>query len=64
MVLDHPPWASLNTLHRVLALPHGEGLRDRQVPFLHVSPQNTRALSLYGQNGWRKRVELPFWSLG
>ncbi len=39
-------------------------LRERgEVPFLHVSPANTRAVQLYEQNGYRTRALVPFWSL-
>jgi ribosomal protein S18 acetylase RimI-like enzyme len=34
-----------------------------EVPFLHVSPANTRAVELYQQNGYRQRALVPFWSL-
>jgi predicted GNAT family acetyltransferase len=33
------------------------------MPFLHVSPQNTRAIRLYEQNGYVTRTAIAFWSL-
>ena len=34
-----------------------------QLPFLHVSPANTRALALYERLGYRTRTMIPFWTL-
>jgi predicted GNAT family acetyltransferase len=34
-----------------------------RLPFLHVSPENLRAKSLYEHMGYRLRRDIPFWSL-
>ena len=63
-VCTHPDFTGRGLARRLLAFLGNDLLAAGQLPFLHVSPKNARAVSLYEQNGWRTRVELPFWSLG
>jgi ribosomal protein S18 acetylase RimI-like enzyme len=62
-VCTHPTAVGRGLARRLLAYASNAIFADGETPFLHVSPANTRALALYEQNGYRRRVDLPFWSL-
>ena len=40
-----------------------DNLERGLTPFLHVSQENTRALKLYEDLGYRHRCDIGFWSL-
>jgi GNAT superfamily N-acetyltransferase len=62
-VCTHPACVGRGYARRMLAYA-GNDLLDRgETPFLHVSPSNQRARLLYEQNGYRHRMDMPFWSV-
>jgi ribosomal protein S18 acetylase RimI-like enzyme len=60
-VCTHPESVGRGLARRLLAFLGNELLARGELPFLHVSPSNARALKLYEANGWRVRKQLPFW---
>lgn len=60
-VCTHPDFVGRGLARRLLVFLGNELLSRGELPFLHVSPSNTRALQLYEVNGWRVRKQLPFW---
>lgn len=62
-VCTHPDCLGRGLARRLLAHASNAIFADGETPFLHVSAANTRALQLYEQNGYRKRIDLAFWSL-
>ena len=62
-VCTHPDFLGRGYARRLMAWLSNDILASGQQPFLHVSPQNTRALELYRHNGYRVRAHIPFWSL-
>lgn len=62
-VCTHPEWTGRGFARRLFAWLTGDLLASGQVPFLHVSPQNRRAIDLYLQNGYRVRHQIPFHQL-
>jgi GNAT superfamily N-acetyltransferase len=62
-VCTHPDHIGRGLARRLLAHLSNDLLARGDVPYLHVSPANTRAKQLYAQNGYRFRVDLPFWAV-
>jgi GNAT superfamily N-acetyltransferase len=62
-VCTHPACVGRGLARRLLAHASNAIFAAGETPFLHVSPANTRALQLYEQNGYRRRIDVPFWSL-
>lgn len=62
-VCTHPGSLGRGLARRLLAHASNAIFADGEQPFLHVSGANTRALQLYEQNGYRKRIDIAFWSL-
>lgn len=62
-VCTHPDFLGRGYARRLMAWLSNDLLASGLKPFLHVSQQNTRALALYRNNGYRVRAEIPFWSL-
>jgi GNAT superfamily N-acetyltransferase len=62
-VCTHPDFLGRGYARRLMAWLANDLLASGLLPFLHVSQQNTRALELYRNNGFRTRIEIPFWSL-
>lgn len=62
-VRTHPACLGRGLARRLLAHAGNAIFADGETPFLHVSAANTRALQLYEQNGYRKRIDIAFWSL-
>ena len=62
-VCTHPDFAGRGLARHLLAFLTNDLLQRRQQPFLHVSPDNTRALELYRRSGYRVRAEPVFWAL-
>ena len=62
-VCTHPEALGRGLARRLLAYASNAIFADGETPFLHVSGANTRALQLYQQNGYRKRIDIAFWSL-
>ncbi|MBK8283930.1 MAG: GNAT family N-acetyltransferase [Ahniella sp.] len=62
-VCTHPEFTGRGFARHLLASLTLELLEQGQQPFLHVSPQNRRAVDLYEQNGYRIRTEIPFHAL-
>lgn len=60
-VCTHPDFVGRGLARRLLAFLGNDLIARGDLPFLHVSPQNTRALQLYEANGWRVRTHIPFW---
>ncbi|MHB1057326.1 MAG: GNAT family N-acetyltransferase [Rhodanobacter sp.] len=62
-VCTHPDFGGRGYARRLLALLSNDNLARGRTPFLHVSRQNHRAASLYGQMGYGHRCDIGFWSL-
>ena len=62
-VCTHPDFNGRGYARRLLAMLSNDNLERGRTPFLHVSHDNTRALRLYEQVGYRHRVDIGFWSL-
>lgn len=62
-VCTHPDFAGRGLARRLLAFLTNDIIQQGATPFLHVSPQNERAKSLYDQNGYHTRSQIAFWSL-
>lgn len=62
-VCTHPDFNGRGYARRLLAMLSNDNLQRGRTPFLHVSRDNTRALRLYEQVGYRHRVDIGFWSL-
>lgn len=62
-VCTHPAAVGRGLARRLLAHASNEIFERGETPFLHVSPANTRAVQLYEQNHYRRRIDVPFWSL-
>lgn len=62
-VCTHPDFNGRGYARILLAFLANDLLDRGQQPFLHVSPRNERALSLYLRNGFHTRHEIAFWSL-
>lgn len=62
-VCTHPDFLGQGHARRLLAWLSNDVLDRGRLPFLHVSRDNTRAVRLYEQNGYRLRRTIPFWSL-
>jgi ribosomal protein S18 acetylase RimI-like enzyme len=62
-VCTHPDFLGQGHARRLLAWLSNDVLDRGRLPFLHVSRDNTRAVRLYEQNGYRMRRTIPFWSL-
>lgn len=62
-VCTHPAFTGRGLARRLLAWLTNDTRERGRLPFLHVSPDNTRALQLYADNGYVVRRAIPFWSL-
>jgi len=62
-VCTHPDCIGRGLARRLLAFASNDLFERNETPFLHVSPHNTRALQLYEQNGYRRRLDVPFWGI-
>jgi ribosomal protein S18 acetylase RimI-like enzyme len=62
-VCTHPECVGRGHARRLLAFASNDLLARGETPFLHVSPTNDRAVRLYEQNGYRRRTDVPFWSV-
>ncbi len=62
-ICTHPDFNGLGYARRLTALLNNDTLAQGRLPFLHVSRENTRALRMYQQLGYRVRRDIPFWSL-
>lgn len=62
-ICTHPDFLGRGYARRLTAMLTNDTLRRGNVPFLHVSQANTRAVSLYQAMGYRLRRTIPFWSL-
>ena len=62
-VCTHPACVGRGLARRLLAHASNEIFARGETPFLHVSPANERAVRLYEQNGYRRRIDVPFWSI-
>lgn len=62
-VCTHPDFNGHGYARRLLVWLSNDVLRRGMTPFLHVSHENTRAKTLYEQNGYQLRRDIAFWSL-
>lgn len=62
-ICTHPDFNGLGYARRLTAWLTNQTLAQGRLPFLHVSPDNTRARQLYERMGFRLRRHIPFWSL-
>lgn len=62
-ICTHPDCLGRGYAQRLTATLTNDVLADGRMPFLHVSYENPRAMSLYLRMGYRLRRDIPFWSL-
>jgi len=62
-VCTHPDATGRGLARRLFAWLTQDLIARREQPFLHVSPQNRRAIELYRQNGFTVRTEIAFHAL-
>jgi ribosomal protein S18 acetylase RimI-like enzyme len=62
-ICTHPSHTGKGYARRLTARLGNDNLEHGVTPFLHVSHDNTRALKLYAQMGYRHRCDIGFWSL-
>ncbi|MEQ1514108.1 MAG: GNAT family N-acetyltransferase [Lysobacteraceae bacterium] len=62
-ICTHPDFLGRGYAHRLTATLTNDILAAGRTPYLHVSYENPRAMSLYMRMGYRLRREIPFWSL-
>lgn len=62
-VCTDPDFNGRGYARRLLAMLSNDNLERNRLPFLHVSHENSRALSLYENMGYRIRRDIPFYSL-
>jgi predicted GNAT family acetyltransferase len=62
-ICTHPDFLGRGFARRLTAMLTNDLLARGQQPFLHVSHENTRAVALYRQLGYRVRRDIGFWSL-
>ena len=62
-ICTHPDFLGRGYARRLTALLTNDILARGRTPFLHVSPANIRAKTLYERLGFRLRRDIPFWSL-
>jgi len=62
-VCTDPDFNGRGYARRLLAFLSNDNLERNRQPFLHVSHENTRALSMYEKTGYRIRRDIPFWCL-
>lgn len=62
-ICTHPDFLGRGLAARLTTMLCNDILASGRLPFLHVSRANTRALALYERLGFRRRVDIGFWSL-
>ena len=62
-VCTHPDCNGRGLARHLLVFLSNDNHARGRTPFLHVSPDNRRAIGLYERNGYRLRRGIPFWSL-
>lgn len=62
-VCTHPEHTGRGLARRLLARLGNDVLAQGRTPFLHVSPDNERAIALYADNGYEVRRRIAFWSV-
>lgn len=62
-VCTDPDFSGLGYARQLLAFLTNDNLQRKRQPFLHVSYENTRALSLYEKTGYCIRRDISFYSL-
>jgi ribosomal protein S18 acetylase RimI-like enzyme len=62
-ICTHPDFLGRGYARRLTATLTNDILAAGRAPYLHVSYENPRAMSLYARMGYRLRRDIPFWSL-
>lgn len=62
-ICTHPDFLGRGYARRLTATLGNDTLAAGRAPYLHVSYENPRAMSLYLRMGYRLRRDIPFWSL-
>lgn len=62
-ICTHPECLGRGYARRLTATLGNDILSAGRMPYLHVSYENPRAMSLYLRMGYRLRRDIPFWSL-
>lgn len=61
-VCTHPDYTGRGYAQRLMSILCQSAFERGFTPFLHVYPDNARAIGVYHRLGFAERVELPFWS--
>lgn len=62
-ICTHPDFLGRGYARQLTAMLTNDTLARGDLPFLHVSQANVRAVALYQRMGYRLRRTIPFWSL-
>ena len=62
-ICTHPDFTGRGLARALTAMLTDDLLARGMQPFLHVSPGNARARALYERMGYRRRRDIPLWSL-
>ncbi|MGH8049329.1 MAG: GNAT family N-acetyltransferase [Arenimonas sp.] len=62
-VCTDPDFSGRGYARQLLAFLSNDTIERKRLPFLHVSYENSRALSLYEKMGYRIRRDIPFYAL-
>lgn len=62
-VCTHPEFLGRGYAQRLVALLTNASLQRNEVPFLHVHPDNVRAISVYERLGYVRRTAVPMWAV-
>jgi ribosomal protein S18 acetylase RimI-like enzyme len=62
-ICTHPDFLGRGYARRMTTTLTNDILDAGRAPYLHVSYENPRAMSLYSRMGYRLRRDIPFWSL-
>ena len=62
-VVTHPGFTGKGLAGQLVAHAVNKNLAEHQVPFLHVTEDNARAIGLYEKLGFRTRRKMNFWKI-
>jgi ribosomal protein S18 acetylase RimI-like enzyme len=62
-VVTHPGFTGRGLAGQLVAHTVNKNLEEGQIPFLHVTEDNTRAIGLYNKLGFQIRRKIDFWKI-